>query len=85
MVQSPCKAQKRKNALRINVTLCGEDYNELYSELKARGVVRNLPDFVLRGLELLRQNVLETDLKREQLRAIKRSLGNSHREEGGDA
>jgi len=81
------KAQRRNRtlkrpALRVNTVIFGEEYVQLFYELKERGLVRNLPDLLLRGLELLRRNILESDLKRAQLRTLKNSIDAEVPEEG---
>jgi len=72
----------KRPALRVNTIIFGEEYVQLFYELKERGLVRNLPDLLLRGLELLRRNILESDLKRAQLRTLKNSIDAEVPEEG---
>ena len=85
--EEQARAQRRNRtlkrpALRVNTVISGEEYVQLFHELKERGLVRNLPDLLLRGLELLRRNILESDLKRAQLRTLKNSIDAEVPEEG---
>jgi len=60
---------KDSSQLRINTTLIGEPAIWFY-EWKAKGIVRSAPDAVLLAFQVLREKILERELRESQLKTM---------------
>lgn len=63
---------KRKDSLRINVTIHGQPVIEA-QELKKTGIVRNNADLVRQGIIALYQRTVEERLKIMRLKALEKT------------